>query len=376
MRSSVVLLALLLTAAASGQEAGHPPASAGYRVALPGYRFEFPRDHFDHPEFQTEWWYYTGNLRTRDGRRFGFELTFFRQAVDRSAKAASSPWALRDAYLAHFALSDLDEGRFWHQERVNRAGPGLAGIDAASGVVWNGNWRVRIEDGGADHALEAIAAGHAIRLALRSQKPPVVNGTNGISRKGPAAGEASHYVSFTRLAATGRVEVDDRSYEVEGSAWMDHEFFTNQLGRNQRGWDWLGVQLDDGTELMVFRVRRADGAIDPFSAGTFVAADGRSTHMASDGFSLVPLDARWTSPKTGATYPVAWRLLVPSRGLELEIRTALSSQELAGGSGWTPAYWEGAITAVGTRRGAPIKGVGYLELTGYDKAVVIGTAAR
>lgn len=374
MRSrAIALLALVVASMAAGQDAPRPPSGAGgYRLALPGYRFEFPRDHFDHPEFQTEWWYYTGNLRAKDGRRFGFELTFFRQAVDRSPGSSLSPWSLRDAYLAHFALSDLDGGSFWHDERVNRAGPGLAGVDAGTGFVWNGNWRARIEGSGGTQSLEAVALRHSLRLALTSQKPPVVHGTDGISRKGPGRGEASHYVTFTRLRASGRLEFDGRSFEVEGSAWMDHEFFTNQLGRNQRGWDWLSVQLDDGSELMAFRLRRADGTIDPFSAGTFVFPDGRAVHLEASAFSMAAAGQQWKSPKTGASYPIAWRVRVPATRLDVEVRTPLPSQELVAVTGWTPTYWEGAVTVVGTQRGAPVKGVGYLELTGYDKAVVIG----
>lgn len=378
-------------AARARREAPRPPATpptrsdtaAPYRLALPGYRFEFPRDHFDHPDFQTEWWYFTGNLRARDGRRFGFELTFFRQAVDRSQPASRSPWAVRDVYLAHFALSDLDGGSFAHEERVNRAGPGLAGVDRTAGAIWNGNWRVTMQDapgspsgpggGLVTQSLAATAASFAVRLSLASTKPPVVNGVNGVSQKAAGPGQASHYVSMTRLRATGRVEVNGRAHDiVEGTAWMDHEFFTNQLGRDQRGWDWLSLHLDDHTELMVYRLRRDDGSVDPFSAGTVVAADGTSSHLQSADFSMVPTGPSWTSPVTGATYPIGWKVRVPSRGLDLDVRTPLPAQELAGTRGWTPAYWEGAVTTAGTRHGARVGGVGYLELTGYDKPVNLG----
>jgi predicted secreted hydrolase len=345
-----------------------------FRQALPGYRFEFPRDHFAHPEFQTEWWYYTGNLRARDGRNFGFELTFFRQAVERPAMppaGAVSPWDVRDVYLAHFALSDIDGRAFYQDERVNRAGPGLAGADAALGVIWNGNWSSRIS--GERHRLEAITARFRIALALQSGKPPVIQGVNGVSQKAEGEGQASHYVSLTRLAANGAIEIDGYRTEVEGSAWMDHEFFTNQLGRDQRGWDWLGLQLDDGSELMVYRLRRADGTIDSFSAGTVVDKDGRSTHLRASEFTLTPSGETWTSAASRATYPVAWRISVPSRSLGLDVRTPLASQELAGRRGFTPTYWEGSVRATGTRGGSAIAGIGYLEMTGYDKAVVLGS---
>lgn len=366
MRNRAVLLALFLAVPIS--------LAAQYRLALPGYRFEFPRDHFDHPDFQTEWWYYTGNLRAADGRRFGFELTFFRQAVDRTRRPQESPWAAHDVYLAHFALSDLDGHTFRHEERVNRAGPGLAGVDAKTGAIWNGNWRVQFDTTNpAAQSLDGVAGRFAVHLSLASRKPPVLNGVNGVSQKAGGAGQASHYVSLTRLIASGQIEVDGRRYEVEGSAWMDHEFFTNQLGRDQRGWDWLSVQLQDGTELMVYRLRRSDGSVDPFSAGTVVDKEGRSSHLAAADYSMEPAGETWTSPRTRAVYPISWRVKVPSQGIDLEIRTPLASQELAGGTGWTPTYWEGAVTAAGTRRGAPLAGVGYLELTGYDKAVVLGS---
>jgi predicted secreted hydrolase len=371
----LLLLAALVAQGSSpvGQSSSFAGAGSSFAKALPGYRFEFPRDHFAHPEFQTEWWYYTGNLRARDGTRFGFELTFFRQAVEPPAPDASRPasaWDVRDVHLAHFALSDIDGKAFHHDERVNRTGPGLAGADAASGVIWNGNWSTRIR--GERHDIEAIAARFQLRLTLRSRKPPVVQGIDGVSQKAEGAGQASHYVSLTRLDAGGAVEIDGRRVEVDGSAWMDHEFFTNQLGRDQRGWDWLGLQLDDGSELLVYRLRRADGTGDPFSAGTIVGRDGRSAHLRASEFVMTPAGETWTSPASRATYPISWRVTVPSRGLDLAVRTPLATQELIGRRGFTPTYWEGAVSAIGRRGAARVTGIGYLEMTGYDKAVVLG----
>lgn len=386
MRSSARLLvaAALCVAPATARASGPaapPGASAstvtGFRLALPGYRYVFPRDHFDHPEFRSEWWYYTGNLRASDGQALGFELTFFRQASDGAPRAtpgdgAGTVWDVRDLYLAHFAVSGLRDGSFLHETRVNRAGPGLAGGDAQAGLVWNGNWSAHIQ--GDRHALQAVAERFAVHLELVSEKPPVINGRDGVSQKSSGAGQASHYVSLTRLRATGEVELDGRHFAVQGLAWMDHEFFTHQLTPDQRGWDWLSLQLDDGTDLMVYRLRRSDGTTDPFSAGTFVAKDGRSTHLSASEFTLAPAGATWTSPDTRAVYPIAWRLTVRSLGLDLAIATPLPSQELLGRFDWTPTYWEGAVTARGTRGGAPASGLGYLEMTGYDKPVTLGPA--
>jgi predicted secreted hydrolase len=373
MRSSALLLAVLLTVA--------PQADAPFRQALPGYRFEFPRDHFAHPGFQTEWWYYTGNVRSADGRRYGFELTFFRQAIapgssraDRGVGGRASVWDIDNVYLAHFALTDIDGRAFYHDERINRAGPGLAGADPASKSIWNGNWNARID--GDRHELEAIAPRFRIRLDLTSEKAPIIQGENGVSQKAEGAGQASHYVSLTRLVGRGTIEIDGARAEVAGSAWMDHEFFTNQLGRDQRGWDWVGLQLDDGSELMVYRLRRSDGTVDPYSAGTLVERDGRSTHLRSADFTMTPQGETWSSPASRATYPIGWRVSVPARGLDLSIGTPLASQELMGRPGFTPTYWEGAVGVSGRRAGRPVSGVGYLEMTGYAQAVALGGRSR
>ncbi|HSK10953.1 MAG TPA: lipocalin-like domain-containing protein [Vicinamibacterales bacterium] len=349
-----------------------PAGGAGdYRLALPGYRYEFPRDHFNHPDFQTEWWYYTGNLRSANGRAFGFELTFFRQAVDRG-KPCTSPWDVADVYLAHFAVSDLDRGRFLHEQRLNRAGPGLAGASSDQRRVWNGNWQVRWEGEGEEQRLRALTGDFAVRLALRPAKPPVIHGEGGVSQKAPGPGRASHYISFTRLLAAGSLEVEGERFEVEGLAWMDHEFFTHQLAPDQAGWDWFSVQLDDGTELMLYRLRRTDGATDPFSAGTHIDRAGRSRHLSAREFSLEPTGRTWRSDATGGVYPLEWRIAVPSLGLSLRSRTPLDSQEIVSRHHAVPSYWEGAIRVMGEGAHGPVAGVGYLEMTGYDRAVSLG----
>jgi predicted secreted hydrolase len=340
-----------------------------YRTALPGYRYEFPRDHFDHPDFQTEWWYYTGNVNSADGHRFGFELTFFRQAVDRDA-AKTKVWDVRDLYLAHLALSDLDGREFYHAERTSRAGPGLAGIGAADSRIWNGNWQIQWQGG--EQNLQAVDAGFELHLALRSEKPPVINGENGVSQKAEDTGRASHYISLTRLATTGRVVLRGKTFDVTGLAWMDHEFFTHQLERNQVGWDWFSVQLNDNTELMLFRIRRSDGSVDPFSAGTFVDARGASTHLRLSDFALQPLSDTWTSAVTRATYPIRWKISVPRFGIQLEVQTELPSQELSSRTELAPSYWEGAVSFTGQKERLPLAGIGYLEMTGYDRPFAMG----
>jgi predicted secreted hydrolase len=343
--------------------------AAQYRTAVPGYRYEFPRDYFNHPAFQTEWWYYTGNVKSADGRHFGFELTFFRQAVDRDRSRAAA-WDVRDLYLAHLALSDLDGHQFYHAERTNRAGPGLAGISESDRRIWNGNWQILLQ--GSDQRLQAVDGRFELRFTLRSEKPPVIHGENGVSQTAPGTGRASHYISLTRLSTHGQITLAGEELDVAGLAWMDHEFFTHQLQSNQIGWDWLSVQLEDQTELMLFRIRRSDGSIDPYSSATFVDAHGTSTHLKAGEFTLQPTGDTWKSGVTHAVYPIRWRLSIPRFGIELEAQTPLPAQELAGSGKNSPNYWEGAVTVTGHAGPLPSAGSGYLEMTGYDRPFAIG----
>ncbi|HET6929468.1 MAG TPA: carotenoid 1,2-hydratase, partial [Candidatus Acidoferrum sp.] len=221
-----------------------PGLQAQYKTALPGYRYEFPRDNFNHEDFQTEWWYTTGNLTALDGRHFGFELTFFRQGVDRQ-QWKTEAWDVRDLYLAHLALSDLDGGKFYHSERTNRAGPGLAGVDEQQKRIWNGNWEVRWN--GDEEVLNVVDEKFSLAFSLRSQKPPVIQGINGVSQKAAGTGQASHYISFTRLLTKGTITLDGKPVEIRGTSWMDHEFFTHSMEAEQVGWDWLSMQFEDET---------------------------------------------------------------------------------------------------------------------------------
>ncbi len=362
-------IALLLCATFSGAEPGQ------FQIARPGYRFQFPRDHFNHAAFKTEWWYYTGNLAAQDGRRFGFELTFFRQALRRDSKPGA--WEVPDVYLAHFTVSDLDGKHFYQSERLNRPGPGIAGADLAQARVWNGNWQAQWQldpsqpGGFRAQTLQAIAENYSIRLSLVSDKAPVIHGVNGISQKAEGAGHASHYISLTRLRTAGSIEIEGQRFEVSGLSWMDHEFFTNSLAPDQAGWDWFSLQFDDGSELMLYRMRQKDGTAGRWSHGTFIDARGGARALSAGEFQLVP-GANWSSPRTGARYPLAWRIAAPSLRLNLSLTTRLESQELTSDSDISPSYWEGAIVVAGTRAGKPIAGRGYLEMTGYAKPLQLG----
>jgi predicted secreted hydrolase len=355
----LVLFMLLLVVSCRAQ---------GYKQALPGYKFEFPRDHFNHPDYQTEWWYYTGNLKAADGHRFGFELTFFRQAISRNSN--TSAWYIHDLYMAHLALSDISGQRFYHTERINRAGPGIAGVDEHTGLIWNGNWQVQL--GEDQQSLRGVDEKFGIQLELAPAKPFVIHGRDGVSQKAESSGHASHYISFTRLITSGAIEVNGATYKVDGTSWMDHEFFTESLDTNESGWDWLSLQLGDNTELMLYRLRHKDGSVDKYSSGTYVDAGGKSIVLASKDFTMTPGGETWTSEQNKGRYPVRWHVSVPGLSLELDVTTPLPSQELAESIG--PSYWEGAIDATGTRAGAALRGVGYLEMTGYAAPMLPGGA--
>jgi predicted secreted hydrolase len=337
-----------------------------YRLAIPGYHYSFPHDHFNHPEFQTEWWYYTGNVQSADGHRFGFELTFFRQALDRNG-TRDNRWDVHDLYFAHLALSDLTAGRFYHTERTNRAGPGLAGADESRQRIWNGNWQIQWKD--SDQLLQAVAENFDLRFTLHSAKPPVIHGENGVSQKAAGLGHASHYISLTRVDTSGAITLNGKRFEVVGLSWMDHEFFTHQLTPEQTGWDWISIQLHDRSELMLFQIHRKDGSLDPFSAGTYIDQQGRTTHLRKNDFEMQPAGETWKSPISKATYPTRWKISIPKLQIALEAKTPLPTQELTSSSSFTPTYWEGAIDLTGEHHGITVVGSGYVEMTGYAEPI-------
>jgi predicted secreted hydrolase len=324
-------------------------APTAYREALPGYLYQFPRDHFDHQDFRTEWWYYTGNVTGPDGERYGFELVFFRQG-ERQDRQNQSAWAVKNLYLAHAALTDARGRRFRYEERLNREGPGIAGASFERRRIWNGNWSAQWN--GESQTLEAITPEFRFHLQVTPEKPLVIHGENGVSQKAEGAGHASHYVSFTRLGVTGTIN----KRAVKGSAWMDHEWFTEQLAPDQVGWDWFSIQLDNNTELMLFDLQRKDGSEDPYSSGTFVDAHGVAHHLTHEDFTL-------QSILQHSKYPVAWRIRVPSLNMDLMEKPVLEDQTLHSKEGGAN-YWEGAVDYSGTH-----KGVGYLEMTGYEGQV-------
>ena len=322
---------------------------------------QFPADHGPHPDYQTEWGYYTGNLENSDGRHFGYQLTFFQRALVPPAQRQDRPsnWATDQVYMAHFALTDVAGRRHQAFERFARGAAGLASAQAAPYRVWLEDWSVEEVEPNVVH-LRAAQEDLALDLLLMDSKGPVLQGDGGYSQKGPEPGNASYYYSQTRLETWGTVQVGDTLYQVDGLSWMDHEFSTSALGPDQVGWDWFALQLDDDSELMVFQIRKADGSVDPFSSGTLIAPDGSTRHLSHDDFEI-GVSATWRSPRSGATYPARWTVEVPAADLTLQIEPYLADQEL----NVSYTYWEGAVRISGEQAASAISGSGYVEMTGY-----------
>jgi predicted secreted hydrolase len=366
-----VQLVILVTAAlvvdcTEGSSAGSP--APPFESATAGYRYEFPRDHGSHPSYRTEWWYYTGHLHTTNGRSFGFELTFFRRGVSpEDIKTMPSKWSLHHIYLAHFAVTDITGKRFHFSEKLSREGLGKAGADESRLRVWIDKWSAEAEpDPAGVHTLVAHDETHALTLRLEPAKPPVAHGAAGISQKGKDVSQASHYYSFTRLSTTGSLTIDGEQFEVSGTSWMDHEFGSSELGAEQVGWDWFSIQLDDNTELMLYGMRLNDGSTDLASSGTVISSDGRTQHLEVTDFQIEST-ATWTSPESKATYPARWRLKFPLLDLVLDVVPLVADQELRTSRSTMVSYWEGAVAVTGTKQGQPVKGQGYVELTGYTE---------
>jgi predicted secreted hydrolase len=354
-----------LRATISVAEALSGGAADGFARALAPRPLVFPADHGPHPAFRTEWWYWTGNLRVPaapgSGRRFGFQLTFFRTALAPAAASRPSAWGARDVYMAHLALTDVAAGGFHARDRWARAALDLAGATGDPVRVWLGDWTAEGQGpAGLPMRLRAGDGDVRIDLTLASLKPPVLHGERGLSRKSEEPGNASYYYSLTRMRAEGEVGLGGQAFPVEGWAWMDREWSTSALGPDLVGWDWFALQLDDGRELMLYRLRRKDGGIAPASQGTLVQADGAAQRLERDAVEVRPL-GHWTSPRGGTRYPAGWRLRVPALALDLTVTPLVADQELD----LAVRYWEGAVRVEGTADGRPVGGEGYVELVGY-----------
>ena len=341
---------------------------AQWKQATEPHPWSFPKDHGNHPEYQTEWWYFTGNLKNAANEPIGYQLTFFRQGARRDDPPLKSRWIFRDLYFAHFAVSYPSAKLFLKDQKTSRGALNTAGAAPDSLHVWIEDWRVD-EIAPDKFRLQADSEEFAIDLLLTVLKPPILQGNRGLSQKSSRKGNASHYFSYTRLETHGTVRIDYHEHLVTGSSWFDKEFSTSALDPDQVGWDWFSIQLDNNHELMLYIIRQSDGSASRFSKGAWVDPDGVKTDLNRDQFSIIPRD-QWTSPKTKATYPSGWTIRVPSLNLELEITPRLLDQELSFRLGaQSIIYWEGACSAQGVFRGREIQGHAFAEITGYAAPV-------
>lgn len=336
--------------------------TSGFRKAMAPQAWQFPQDFGPHEDYQTEWWYYTGNLETTAGRPFGFQLTFFRQALtpDQPTIAQPSQWRSRQIYSAHFTVSDVAQTAFYPYERFSRGNVQLAGAEAAPYQVWLEDWSAT-EIAPGQVRLQAQSPEVALDLVVEQTQPPVLQGDRGLSTKGLEPGNASYYYSLVQQPTSGTVTVKGQSYPVTGLTWKDHEYSTSSLSAGTVGWDWFSMQFDNGSALMLYLLRHDDGSLEPTSAGTFVSASGDVQPLTWQDWQIEVLNT-WKSPKSGAVYPSKWALQIPKLQLTLQGKPLMANQEL---NTSTATYWEGAVAFEGSQNNQSLHGKGYVELTGY-----------
>jgi predicted secreted hydrolase len=336
---------------------------AEFARAFEPREFSFPEDHGPHPEYGIEWWYYTGNLDSEEGRHFGFELTLFRIGLASEPPARASHWATSQLYMGHFTITDVHNNQFYSFERFSRAALGLAGAfvsDDQRFQVWLEDWSIKGEGAATPTIrLKATAENIAINLTLVSGKPVVLQGDKGLSQKSNEPGNASYYYSITRMPTSGTLSIGEQPFTVSGNSWMDREWSTSALADEQSGWDWFALQLSDGRDVMYYQFRLRDGSVDPLSNGKIILDNGSALTLTPEDVQIQVLDY-WESPH-GGSYPSKWRMRIPSESTDLEITPYINNQELD----VSLRYWEGAVWVKGKSQGQPISGNGYVELTGY-----------
>ncbi len=353
-----------------------PAATAAppkFTVAAPPYAFSWPRDHAAHPGYQSEWWYYTGHVTTANGRRFGYELTFFRIGLrpgDPPPSRGQSRWRGNELYPAHFALTDEQGHTFFHAEKFAREALGAGYASPATLDVRADTWTLRgapagrpdIERMNMSASAETALGRNAIRFEQIPEKPPAVHGRGGVSRKAACPSCASHYYSYTRLRTAGTLEYHGQRFAITGLSWMDHEFGSGEMQASQAGWDWFSIQLADRRELMLYVLRQKDGSITPQSSGSLIERDGSVKFLPLAAFSIAATGT-WRSPHTGGAYPSGWRVRVAQAGVDVVLSPTVLDQELAATTTGV-SYWEGAVDVSDAAHGN-VRGVGYVELTGY-----------
>jgi len=366
---SIILIVLFATSWAITPGIATEPT--GYLSVTGPCNLEFPKDHGPHPGYRTEWWYYTGNLQDASGKRYGFQLTFFRSQISppdgrQKWPRPASAWRTQQVYLAHSAISNLSENQHLQAELVSRAALNLAGAKqvADATTIFVKNWSAQINPN--RHRLKVQTDAFAYEMILTPQKPPVMHGIAGYSRRGFTADRASCYYSFSRLNTQGKLTIGENVIEVKGSAWMDHEYGTDMLGPGLKGWDWFSLQLSDQTEVMVYVLKTESGGIGPMSSATIIEIKGQNRQLSNDEFRVTVLNT-WKSPNSKAVYPAGWRLQIFPGFFDLKIRPGMADQEMLTRRSTGTIYWEGSVSVAGTKAGKPITGKGYVELTGYDR---------
>ncbi len=362
-----LLLSLILTSCAAPPTPQQPlnfnasNDTTGFARAVEPREFKFPEDHGAHLDYQTEWWYYTGNLQTDKGDHIGYQLTFFRRGLTAGTPTRESAFGANQVYFAHFAITDVKGDKHSFAERFSRGAAGLAGATGSPYSVWLEDWKVEsLNADGSNVRLKAKNGDMEIDLTLKSAKPIVAHGDRGLSPKSEERGNASYYLSYTRMITDGSVTLRGQTMNVNGESWFDHEWSTSALGVNGIGWDWFSLQLSDGRELMLFQIRRKDGGIETVSGGTLVEKDGSVKRLAASDVQIEVLE-KWTSPQTKGEYPSRWRISIPQSLISLDLEPYLKSQEMR----VSFAYWEGAVKMSGTSNGVNVTGNGYIEMTGY-----------
>ncbi|MEM6252749.1 MAG: lipocalin-like domain-containing protein [Cyanobacteria bacterium P01_D01_bin.156] len=342
----------------SGQDA---ETSQNFARVTEPKALSFPEDLGAHSEYQTEWWYYTGNLETKSGREFGYQLTFFRRALtpETADVANVSDWRSNQVYFSHFTISDIKNNDFYPHERFSRGSAALSGAQATPYRVWLEDWSATETESGNVH-LVADADDVALDLTLAETLPPVLQGDRGYSKKGPEPGNASYYYSIVQQQAEGTITVGDEAFDVSGLTWKDHEYSTSALSPGTIGWDWFSLQLDDGSALMLYGLRLENGEIADVSAGKYVGADGTTQTIDHTDWQIDVLDT-WHSPNSKADYPAQWHIEIPKLELVLDGKPLMSNQELE----FARTYWEGAVSFIGTVANQPVSAKGYIEMTGY-----------
>lgn len=344
---------------------------ANYVAVTGPCNLEFPKDHGPHPGYRTEWWYYTGNLNSESGKRYGFQLTIFRNQISpldakKDWPQPASKWRTQQIYLAHAAVSDLSEQKHLQAQQIARSALSIAGAiqQPRHTTIFIKNWYVKISP--ESHHIKADTDAFTLELNLKPLKGPILHGDAGYSRKGTSRERASCYYSFTRLETRGTIRLHGKTIAVNGLSWMDQEFSTAALEPGLTGWDWFSLILSNQTELMVYLLRQKDGSFSIASSGTFVEPSGKGRHLTRNEFNVDVLDT-WKSQTSGAVYPARWRLTVFPLALEVVITSNLADQEMLSTESTGITYWEGSVSIKGKVQNRPVEGHGYVELTGYAK---------